>query len=58
MLPAAGDRHQVVRPAAQFAANRVDDAVEVAVAPDHLGQHLARHRLGQSRPKHVKGQCY
>jgi hypothetical protein len=40
-----GDRYQVVRPAAQLVANRLDERLEVAVAPDHLGQHLARYRL-------------
>lgn len=49
VLPAAGDRHQLVRPAAQLVANIVDDAVEVAVAPDHPGQDLARHRLGRGK---------
>ena len=37
------------RKIAQLVANRVDDTVEVAVVPDHLGQHLARHRLRQTK---------
>ncbi|MDQ0348682.1 hypothetical protein J2S76_003116 [Ancylobacter vacuolatus] len=44
VLPAAGNRRQLIGPAPQLGADVVDDEVEIAVAPDHARQRLAGHR--------------
>src|SRR5271165_711600 len=44
--PTAGDGDDLIRTAAQFVANILDDEVEVAAAPDDARQVLAQDRLG------------
>ena len=41
VLPAAGDRDEIIRSAAQLVADVVDDEVEIAILSHHPGEDLA-----------------
>lgn len=51
MFPAAGDRNQIVRAAAQLLADVVDEKINAAAFPDDAGEYFAVDRLANGEDR-------